>query len=183
MKWSRPARDHFGGLLGILKTWHFWKGHAKRKITNTWEKPDFEIWASKSSKYIKKMTFCPLFELQKVTLGELTFEGSNQLQIQKFHLGWKVDTQIFPMSHLALDVDNRNTLKKCCKGARPLEQGARPLREISPFWLFQPEKHCFYFGWLLMYVNDGFLGNFHGTWIHLLSFNTSRSFLDVNSEY
>jgi hypothetical protein len=41
--WSRSKRDYFGGLLGILKTWHFWKGHAKRKITNTWEKPDFEI--------------------------------------------------------------------------------------------------------------------------------------------
>jgi len=42
---SRPrrARGHFEGLLGILQTWHFWKGHAKRKITNTREKFNFEI--------------------------------------------------------------------------------------------------------------------------------------------
>ena len=42
---SRPrrARGHFEGLLGILQTWHFWKGHAKRKITSTREKFNFEI--------------------------------------------------------------------------------------------------------------------------------------------
>ena len=36
--------------------------------------------------------FLPLFELQKAVLGEMTFEGSNQLQIQKFQWGWKVDS-------------------------------------------------------------------------------------------
>ena len=62
------------------------------------------------------MTFCPLFELQKVTLGEMVFEGAKQLQMQKFHLGWKVDRPSFPMSHLAPDVDQCNPLKSCSKG-------------------------------------------------------------------
>ena len=53
----------------------------------------------------KKMTFCPLFELQKVTLGEMVFEGAKQLQIQKFHLGWKVDRPSFPMNHISPDLD------------------------------------------------------------------------------
>ena len=155
VEWSHPGWDHFGGLLRILKTWHFWKGHAKRKITNTWEKPDFEIWASKSSKYIKKMTFCPLFELQKVTLGEMVFEGAKQLQIQKFHLGCKVDRPSFPMSHLAPDLDQWNPLKSSCKGARPFEQGARPFEPALPELTFFVKKHCFDYGWPFLLVDDG----------------------------
>jgi len=49
-----------------------------------WVSDFMEIWASKSSKYMQILTFCPYFELQKAILGEMTFEGSNQLQIQKF---------------------------------------------------------------------------------------------------
>jgi len=166
----------------MTKSWHFWKGHAKTKPAYTWEKLDFEIWASKSSKYIKKLTFCPLFELQKVTLGELTFEGSNQLQIQKFHLGWRVDRPSFPMSHIALDLDQWNPLKSCCKGARPLEQGARPLELNLAVLTFQARKHCFHLGWWFLLVNDGWMYNFHGTLIYFISLNPSRSFLDVKSE-
>jgi len=92
------------------------------------------------------MTFCPLFELQEVTLGELVFEGSNKLQIQKFHLGWKVDRLSFPMSHLTPDLDQWSPLKSSCKGARPLEQGARPLEPVLPILTFQAKKHCFDFG-------------------------------------
>ena len=67
-----------------------------------------EIWAPKSSKYSQILTFCPLFELQKAVLGDLIFEGSNQLQIQKFRLGWKVDFQTFPMSYPASDLVEQN---------------------------------------------------------------------------
>ena len=121
----------------MKKNLHFWKCHANTTLAYTWGQIVLDNWASKSSKYIKILTFCPLFELQKVTLGELTFEWSNQLQIQKFHLGWKVDRQSFPMIHLALDLDNWTPLKKCCKGARPLEQGARPLELNLPVLTFQ----------------------------------------------
>ena len=121
MEWSHPARDHSWGQLRTGKTLHFWKCHAKTTLAYTWGQIFLEIWASKSSKYIKILTFCPLFELQKAVLGELTFEGSNQLQIQKFQLGWKVDSQAFPMSYLAPDVDTRKALKHSCKGARPLQ--------------------------------------------------------------
>ena len=87
VEWSHLGWDHFGGLLGILKTWHFWKGHAKRKITNTWEKPDFEIWASKSSKYIKKMTFCPLFWVVESDLGRNGFWGVKSTPNSEIPLG------------------------------------------------------------------------------------------------
>ena len=157
MEWSHPGWDHIEGLLGILKTWHFWKGHAKRKITNTWEKPDFEFWASKSSKYTWKMTFCPLFELQKVTLGEMVFEGSNQHQIQKFHLGWKVDRPSFPMSHLEHDLDQWNPLKNSCDGARPELPGARPELPDLPELPFSVKKHCFDYGWPFLLVDDGWM--------------------------
>ena len=85
------------------------------------------------------MTFCPLFELQKVTLGEMVFEGEKQLQMLKFHFGWKVDRPRFPMSHLAPDLDQWNPLKSCCKGARPFEPA---LPELT----FFVKKHCFDYG-------------------------------------
>jgi len=92
------------------------------------------------------MTFCPLFELQKVTLGEMVFEGSNQLQIQKFHLGWKVDRPSFPMSHLAPDLDQWNPLKNSCEGARPKLQGAQPKVLALPELTFLVKKRCFDYG-------------------------------------
>jgi len=94
---------------------------CKNTLACVWGQIFMKIWASKSSKYMQILTFCPLFELQKAVLGELTFEGSNQLQIHKFQLGWKVDSQTFPMSYLAPDFDTRKALKHSCKGARPLQ--------------------------------------------------------------
>jgi len=92
------------------------------------------------------MTFCPLFELQKVTLGEMVFEGSNQLQIQKFHLGWKVDRPSFPMSHRAPDLDQWNRLKNSCECARPELPGAQPKLPDLPELPFSVKKHCFDYG-------------------------------------
>jgi hypothetical protein len=60
-----------------------------------WTRDFMEFWASKRSKYMQNFDFLPLFELQKAVLGELIFEGSNELQIQKFQLGWKVDSRPF----------------------------------------------------------------------------------------
>ena len=43
-----------------------------------------------------KTTLLPdLFQQQEVPLGECSFEEANELQIEKFHLSWKVDIQIF----------------------------------------------------------------------------------------
>lgn len=65
--------------------------------------------------------FLPLFELQKAALGEMTFEGSNQLQIKKFQWGWKLDSHTFPMSYLAPDLDTGKALKQSCQCARPVK--------------------------------------------------------------
>ena len=51
----------------------------------------------------------------------LIFEGSNQLQIQKFWLGWKVDFQKFPTSYPTPDLDSKNALKQSCQYARPVK--------------------------------------------------------------
>jgi len=72
---------------------------------------------------MQNLTFCPFFELQEAVLGELSFDRSNQLQIEKFQLGWKVDSQTFPTSYLAPDLDTGKYLKQACKGARPVEPG------------------------------------------------------------
>jgi len=94
---------------------------CKNTLAYGWVSDFMNIWASKSSKYMQILTFCPFFELQKAVLGEMTFEGSNQLQIQKFRWGWKVDSHKFPTSCLAPDLDTRKALKQRCQCARPLK--------------------------------------------------------------
>ena len=80
------------------------------------------------------LTFCPFFELQKAVLGDLIFEGSNQLQIQKFQLGWKVDFQNFPTSYPALDLDSREGPQKALpKGATSQARGATSQAKFASF--------------------------------------------------
>ncbi len=57
---------------------------CKNTLAYGWVSDFMKIWAPKISKYMQILTFGPFFELQKAALGEMTFEGSNQLQIQKF---------------------------------------------------------------------------------------------------
>ena len=44
-------------------------------------------------------------------LGDLIFDRSNQLQIEKFRLGWKVDSNTFPTSYPAPNSDTRKASK------------------------------------------------------------------------
>jgi len=67
------------------------------------------------------MTFCHLFDTQEAVLGDCNFGGANGHQIQKFHLGWKVDIQTFPTSPLLPHLDTWKCLKSCSKGARPVQ--------------------------------------------------------------
>ena len=56
---------------------------CKNTLAYGWVSYFMKILAPKRSKYMQILTFCPFFELQKAALGEMIFEGSNQLQIQK----------------------------------------------------------------------------------------------------
>ena len=69
------------------------------------------------------MTFCHFFELQKVALGYLIFDRENELQIHKFELGWKVDSQTFPKILLLPNLDTYKCPKSGAKGAKPVRQG------------------------------------------------------------
>jgi len=40
---------------------------------------------------MQKMTFCHFLDTQEVVLEDCNFGGANGHQIEKFHLGWKVD--------------------------------------------------------------------------------------------
>jgi len=44
-------------------------------------------------------------------LGDLIFDRENELKIEKFQLGWKLDSKKFPMSYLAPNLDIRNAFK------------------------------------------------------------------------
>ena len=67
------------------------------------------------------MTFYHFFDTQEAVLGDCNFRGENGDQIQKFHLGWKVDIQSFPTSPLLPHVDVAKFLKSWLKGAPRVE--------------------------------------------------------------
>ena len=87
------------------------------------------------------MTFCHIFETQKAVLGDCNFGGANDHQIQKFQLGWKVDSQTFPTSLLLLNLATCKCLKDGSKGARPVRQGrATRQANFSKNALYSSEK-------------------------------------------
>ena len=117
---SPCARPYMGATLNG-ENFAFLEFSCKNTLAYGWVSDFMKIWAPKSSKYMQILTFCPFFELQKAVLGEMTFEGPNQLQIQKFQWGWKVDSETFPMSYLAPDLDTGKALKQSFQCARPVK--------------------------------------------------------------
>ena len=63
------------------------------------------------------MTFLPLFGHIEATLGELSFEGSNELQMQKFQVFWKFNLNKFLMSYHGCNLDARKVSKRDLKVA------------------------------------------------------------------
>jgi len=68
------------------------------------------------------MTFLPLFGHIEATLGESSFEGSNELQIQNFKVFWKVDLKKFPMSYHGLNLYAGKVSKRDLKVALRFSQ-------------------------------------------------------------
>ena len=64
--------------------------------------------------------FLPLFWAAEVVLGELTFDYANDLQIKKFQLGWKVDSETFPTSYPKPHSDTGKASKQGSKVRDPL---------------------------------------------------------------
>ena len=117
---------------------------CKNTLAYGWVSDFMEIWASKGSKCMQILTFCPFFEFQKVVLGDLIFEGSNQLQIQKFQLGWKLDFQTFPTSYPAPNLDFGKALKQSFKKVRPVKlRGATTQANLPVFDQFGQQSTVF----------------------------------------
>jgi len=57
-------------------------------------------------------------------LGEWTFRGANGGQIEKIHLGWKGDRQIFPSSTPGAHLDVAKAYKSGSKQALSIENQA-----------------------------------------------------------
>ena len=55
--------------------------------------------------------------LQEVVLGDLIFDRVNELKIAKFHLGWKVDSNIFPTSYHTPNLDTGKASKSFLQNA------------------------------------------------------------------
>jgi len=71
---------------------------------------------------MQKMTFCHFLDTQEAVLGDCIFGGENWHQIEKFHLGWRVDIQTFPTSPLVPHLDARKFPKSGLKGALRVEK-------------------------------------------------------------
>ena len=63
------------------------------------------------------MTFCHFLDTHEAVLGDCNFGGANGHQIEKLHLGWRVDIQTFPTSPLVPHLDVGKCLKSGLKGA------------------------------------------------------------------
>ena len=55
--------------------------------------------------------------LLEVVLGDLLSDRVNELQIEQFHLGWKLDANIFPTSYHVLNWDTGKASKSLLKNA------------------------------------------------------------------
>ena len=135
---SCPPRDPFVWQLHFGKTQHFWICHEKLHMLSHCQEISSSFGPPESQKTSKKMTFCLIFDTQKAVLGDCNFGGANDHQIQKFHLGWKVDIQTFPTSPLLPHLDTWKCLKSALKGARPIRQFAQEFSlqlSKTQFWL------------------------------------------------
>jgi len=63
------------------------------------------------AKNYQKMTSLPLFGHTEVALGDFTFDGENDLQMQKFKMFQKLDRNTFPMRYLWLNLDKGKASK------------------------------------------------------------------------
>ena len=94
------------------------------------------------------MTFCHFLDTQEVVLGDCNFGGANDYQIEKFHLGWRVDIQNFPESPLVPHLNAGKCLKKWPerratrweKAGYALGKGAICVGEIGQFCIFSTRK-------------------------------------------
>ena len=87
-----------------------------------WLRDFIKFWMVLRVKNTPKMAFLPLFAPAGTSLGRLNFGGANDLQIQKFHLGWIVDRQGFPTSYHELNFDFGKCLKITLKVAQCIEK-------------------------------------------------------------
>ncbi|MCY6524785.1 hypothetical protein, partial [Actinobacillus pleuropneumoniae] len=73
---------------------------------------------------------------QGAVLGDCNFGAANDHQIEKYHLGWKVDIQTFPTSLLLPHLDAGKCLKSWLKGALRVENwGATHQGNLPDFHL------------------------------------------------
>ena len=80
------------------------------------------------------MAFLPLFAHTGSVLGDWSFGGASGNQIQKFHLGWKLDRQGFPTSYHVLNLDFGKALKMSLKLVLRIEILGTVHREIWPIF-------------------------------------------------
>jgi len=89
---------------------------------------------------MQKMTFCHFLDTQEAVLGDCNFEEANGHQIEKFHLGWKVDIQTFPTCLLLRHLDAGKCLKSWLKGALRVENWGATHQDILPVFHLQLNK-------------------------------------------
>ena len=86
------------------------------------------------------MTFCHFLDTQEAVLGDCNFGGANGHQIEKFHLGWRVEIQKFPTSPRFPHLDAGKCLKSGLKGALRVEKWRATRQGNLPVFHLQLRK-------------------------------------------
>jgi len=59
--------------------------------TGAWPRSLGKFSVLRRSKTPKKLPLCPYFDTEDAVLGDCNLGQANDIQIENFHLGWKVD--------------------------------------------------------------------------------------------
>ena len=129
------------GLGAPNQKWFAFLDLAWKIMTfGAWTRSLGKFWIPRRSKTLKKWPLCPYFDTQEAVLGDWSFGGENGCQIQKFHLGWKLDRQVFPKSTLGLNFYFRKSLKISTKVVRRIQKLARRTKVFCPIFHLLAQK-------------------------------------------
>ena len=180
---SHPARDPTWGQLRTGKTQNFWNFHAKLHLPVDGIQFLWRFGPPKGQNTRKFWLSAPILSCRKLSWENWVLRGPINSKFKISGGVGKKTRRPFQWASLHLIWTPGRPSNRPLNVRYPSGTCALHVREFCLFWPVRPEKYSFDLGYLFGHVNHGFLCNFHGSKILLLSLITSRSFLNVNGKY
>ena len=159
-RFFRPTRAYDWDIFW-REDLHFWVFHDISCMFRNGRRISSHSGLPKGPKTPWKSPFCHLLHQQEVVLGEWSFGGENEFQIENFQLGWIADIQGFPTSYHEVNLNSDKCSKNRSKVAWHIElwsvahRGIQPIfhlraQEFGQFWLVSPLYVIFDLAWCNM---------------------------------